>query len=94
MSDSKVLQSFGLIAMLDQRRRAQREGKKILQVKYTICRHNILFKHTHVLTLLFLFINIVARLMDMGFPKDKCITALNNSGGDENTAVAMLCSEL
>ena len=25
----------------------------------------------------------------MGFPKDKCITALNNSCGDENTAVAM-----
>lgn len=36
----------------------------------------------------------VTRLMDMGFPKDKCINALKDAGGDENTAVAMLCSEL
>ncbi len=41
----------------------------------------------------FMISNIVARLMDMGFPKDKCINALRNADGDENTAVAMLCSE-
>lgn len=36
----------------------------------------------------------VGRLMDMGFPKDRCIKALLDASGDENTAVAMLCSDM
>lgn len=36
----------------------------------------------------------LVRLMDMGFPKDACMSALRDANGDENSAVAMLCSSL
>ena len=76
---------------------AQGEGEDPAGEMYSqihTCAHVYLFKNIYVNLSFPYMLNEVTRLMDMGFPKDKCINALKDAGGDENTAVAMLCSEL